>query len=122
VPAPQALVGRRRGPRLDGHRLVDDIGAHLALGTQAQQPVDAHLGRDRDGGDGLRPRQACAFGGQQLGQGGAIGTDAAGELAATDARTLDHLLQTAAEDLHGLASVHGAGPNDGSCRTKLTNV
>ena len=57
MPAQQPLIGRAAGIGLDG-QLRHDVGGHLVVLRQAEQPVDRDRVAGGDAGDGFGARQA----------------------------------------------------------------
>jgi hypothetical protein len=108
VPALEPLVGRVAGFRLDDH-LRHDVGGHVVLLRQPEQPVDRHPVGRGDAHDGFRPWQPDVGLGQELGEGGAVEFGLGGEAGARLAAARDELGEAGAEDRGGVALVHGYG-------------
>ena len=90
MPAPEPLIGRVAGSRLD-HHLGHHVGRDLVLLRQPEQPVGGAAMAGGELGDGLGPRQADIGLEQQLRQRRAAQAGAAGETGARQAGALDLL-------------------------------
>ena len=88
MPAQQPLIGRASGIGLDGE-LGNDIGGHLILLRETQEPVDRDRVPRSDAGDGFGSRQPYVYVRQKLGQGRAVEPRPRSKLRARQARPLD---------------------------------